>query len=119
MLRSVPQTLPDSASGGSCRQFSVVNLGHGLGLAMTTNKQRNDQQSDGDSASESARQLNSLLAECVDCPLIDQIEDALFVVTTAGEVVYANQAAHRLVNAPGEIAGQRLPRRLASQRQRA
>ena len=79
---------------------------------MTTNKQRNDRQPVGDPATDPARQSEPLLAECVDCPLIDQIEDAFFVLTTAGEIVYANQAAHRLVHAPGEIVGQRLPRLL-------
>lgn len=79
---------------------------------MTTNKQRNDQQSDDDSTSGLARQSASMLGECVDCPLIDQIDDALFVLTAAGEIVYANQSAHRLVRASGEIIGRRLPRLL-------
>ena len=79
---------------------------------MTTNKERNDQQSAGNSVPTLARQSVPSLEECVDCSLIDQIEDALFVLNAAGEVVYANQPARRLVRASGEIIGLRLPRLL-------
>jgi signal transduction histidine kinase/CheY-like chemotaxis protein/GAF domain-containing protein len=79
---------------------------------MTANKQRNNRLSNGGSSSDPARQSDPSLVACLAYPLIDQIEDALFVLTVTGEVICANQAAYRLVRADGDIAGQRLSRLL-------
>ncbi|HQY90826.1 ATP-binding protein [Caldilinea sp.] len=48
---------------------------------------------------------HSLRAEFATCILADQVNDAIFVLTTTGKIVYANLAAQRLVGADEQLAG--------------
>ncbi|HAJ38804.1 MAG TPA: hypothetical protein DCL15_24315 [Chloroflexi bacterium] len=75
---------------------------------MTADKQRTGPQADDESLSDSAHRADVGRLLCVDCPLFDEFEDACFVLTTAGDVVHANQAAQKLVHVDHDLAGMRL-----------
>jgi len=51
-------------------------------------------------------------AAFAECLLIDQIDDALFMLTATGVIVCANQTAQSMMRERGAISGQRFPRML-------